>query len=109
MVMVNAFHGVRYNPDKIEDFSSVVAPPYDVISPEEQNMLHEKSPLNVIRLILTKGETDEKYIQASETFRKWIGEGVLIQDSEPSIYPYYQEFKENGKTLSRKGFIAAVR
>lgn len=109
MVMVNAFHGVRYNPDKIEDFSSVVAPPYDVISPDEQNMLYEKSPLNVIRLILAKGETDEKYTQANETFRKWIGEQVLIQDSEPGIYPYYQEFQEGEKTLIRKGFIAAVR
>lgn len=109
MVMVNAFRGVRYNSDKIEDLSSVLAPPYDVISPDEQDKLYEKSPHNVIRLILTKGETDEKYVQANETFRKWVGEEVLIQDSEPCIYPYYQEFEENGKTVTRKGFIAAVR
>jgi uncharacterized protein (DUF1015 family) len=109
MVMVSAFRGVRYNSDKIEDLSSVLAPPYDVISPDEQNKLYEKSPHNVIRLILSKGETDEKYIQANETFTKWIGEEVLIQDSEPCIYPYYQEFEEGGKTLTRKGFIAAVR
>jgi uncharacterized protein (DUF1015 family) len=88
MVMVNAFRGVRYNSDKIDDFSSVLAPPYDVISPEEQNELYEKDPYNVIRLILRKGEDDQKYAEAGETFRGWIGEEILIQDREPCLYPY---------------------
>ena len=107
--MVNAFRGVRYNPDKINDFGSVLAPPYDVISPEEQSELYEKDPYNVIRLILRKGEDDRKYAEAGETFRRWIEEEVLIRDREPCIYPYYQEFEENGKMVTRKGFIAAVR
>jgi uncharacterized protein (DUF1015 family) len=80
-----------------------------VISPEEQNELYEKSPYNVVRLILPKGDGDKKYIEASETFRKWLGEEILIQDSEPCIYPYYQEFKEDGKQVTRKGFIASVK
>jgi uncharacterized protein (DUF1015 family) len=109
MVMVNPFYGVRYNPNKIKDFSSVLAPPYDVISPSEQNELYEKSPYNVIRLILPKGEGDEKYARASKTFRRWMGEELLIRDEEPCIYPYYQEFEEDGKTVTRKGFIAVVR
>jgi len=109
MVMVNPFYGVRYNPDKINDFSSILAPPYDVISPTEQNELYEKSPYNVVRLILSKGEGDEKYTQASKTFRIWMVEELLIRDREPCIYPYYQEFEEDGKTITRKGFIGAVR
>lgn len=109
MVMVNGFRGLRYDPDKVDDFSAVVAPPYDVISPEEQNKLYEKSPLNVVRIELTKGFDDEKYIRASETFRKWIEDGVLIQDSEPCIYPYYQVFEDSGRKFTRKGFIAAVK
>jgi len=109
MVMVNAFRGLRYNPDKVDDFSAVVAPPYDVISPEEQDKLYDKSPLNVVRLELTKGFDDEKYTRASETFRNWTKDRVLIQDSEPCIYPYYQEFEDNGIRFTRKGFIAAVR
>ncbi len=109
MVMVNAFRGLRYNPDKVDDFSAVVAPPYDVISPEEQDKLYEKSPLNVVRLELTKGFDDEKYTRASETFRKWMKDRVLIQDNEPCIYPYYQEFEDNGIKFTRKGFIAVVK
>ncbi len=109
MVMVNAFRGLRYNPDKVDDFSDIVAPPYDVISPEEQDKLYDKSLLNVVRLELTKGDDDEKYIRASKTFRKWIEDGVIIQDSEPCIYPYYQDFEDNGIKFTRKGFIASVR
>jgi len=109
MVMVVPFCGVRYNADKVGVIDSVLAPPYDVISPQEQNELYEKNPHNVIRLILSKGEGDEKYIEAAETFRRWINDGVLIQDKEPCIYPYYQEFKENGKLVTRKGIIAAVK
>ncbi len=109
MVMVVPFRGVRYDTEKVGVIDSVLAPPYDVINPEEQNDLYEKNPYNVVRIILPKNEGDEKYIQAGEFFRGWIKGGVLIQDSEPCIYPYYQEFKEDGKTVTRKGFIAAVR
>ena len=109
MVMVVPFCGVRYNADKVGVLDSVFAPPYDVISPQEQNELYEKNPYNVIRLILSKDEGDKKYIEAAGTFRRWIYEGVLIQDREPCIYPYYQEFKENGKLVTRKGIIAAVK
>ncbi len=108
MVMVAAFPGVHYNPDKIDDFSSVVAPPYDVINSREQDELYERSPYNVIRLILSKGDGDEKYVRASETFRKWIEQGILVQDNQECVYPYYQEFEEGG-VITRKGFIAAVR
>lgn len=109
MVTIAPFRGVRYNPERVGILDSVLAPPYDVISPREQDELYEKSPYNVIRIILSKVEGDEKYIQAAETFRRWIQEGILIQDSEPCIYPYYQEFEENGKKITRKGFISAVR
>lgn len=109
MPTVSGFKGIRYNPDKIEDFGSVLAPPYDVISPGEQEELHEAHPLNVIRLILPKGEGDTKYERAAKTFRDWYIDDTLIQDKEPSIYPYYQDFEENGKKYTRKGFIARVK
>lgn len=109
MVMVAPFRGVRYNPERIGALDSVVAPPYDVINSEEQNELYEKSPYNVIRIILSKVEGDQKYVEAAETFRKWAKEEILIRDGEPCIYPYYQEFEENGRRITRKGFISAVR
>ncbi|MEQ9618068.1 MAG: DUF1015 domain-containing protein [Deltaproteobacteria bacterium] len=109
MPAIKGFKGIRYNPEKIDDFSKVLAPPYDVINPEEQEELLERHPHNVVRLILPSGESDIKYERAAKTFRDWYVEDILLQDPEPSIYPYYQEFEEQGKKLTRKGFIATVK
>lgn len=109
MATVKGFKAIRYNPGKIEDFTSVLAPPYDVISPQEQNEFYKEDPHNVIRLILPMGEGDSKYENAAETFRDWLAEDILMQDKEESVYPYYQEFEEKGEKLIRKGFIARVK
>jgi uncharacterized protein (DUF1015 family) len=109
MPTVKGFKGIRYNPEKIGDFSKVLAPPYDVISPAEQEELLDMDPLNVVRLVLPKGETDMKYERAAKTFRDWFVGDVLMQDKEPSIYPYYQEFELGGRKYTRKGFIARVK
>jgi len=109
MATVKGFRGIRYNPEKVENFGDVLAPPYDVINAQEQDDLYNKNPHNVIRLILAKGEEETKYEEAATTFRSWIEEDILTNDEEPSIYPYYQEFEDGGKKLTRKGFLAAVK
>ena len=50
MVRIAPFRGVFYNQKKIRDLAKVVTPPYDVISPEEQEKLYRKSPYNFVRL-----------------------------------------------------------
>lgn len=109
MATVKGFRGIRYNPEKVKNFGDVLAPPYDVINAKEQDDLYNKNPHNVIRLILAKGEEDSKYEEAAKTFRSWIDQDILTNDDEPSIYPYYQEFEDGGKKLTRKGFLAAVK
>ncbi len=109
MVMVRPFQGLRYNPRKIHSFGSVLAPPYDVIKPHERDELYEESPYNVVRVILAKEPGRERYETAARTFRDWISKGVLIQDPSPSIYPFYQEFRVEGRKIVRKGFIAVVK
>ena len=52
MALVVPFRGITYNPIKIADLCQVVAPPYDVISPEAQDRYYQRHPQNVIRLIL---------------------------------------------------------
>lgn len=109
MMMVRPFRGVRYNTDSIGALDDVLAPPYDVITPKEQDALYERDPNNVVRLILSREEGDARYEAAARTMRRWLAEGVLVQDSEPAVYPYYQEFEDEGRQYTRKGFIAAVR
>ncbi|GAH76686.1 unnamed protein product, partial [marine sediment metagenome] len=53
---VKPFKAFRFNEKVVGDAGRCVAPPYDVISPAQQQMLYEKSEYNVVRII--KGKTD---------------------------------------------------
>lgn len=115
MAIIKPFKGILYNKERFEDFSKVTAPPYDVISPTEQEELYKLSDFNVVRLILGKehggdNEQNNKYTRAAATFKKWLQEGVLKEDLNPSIYVYQQEYElKNGKKAKRTGFIALVK
>ena len=107
MATIKPFRGIRYNQMKV-NISSVVAPPYDVISPEQQNGFYDKDPFNVIRLIL--GREEDRYAAAAATYDEWQKKDVLLRDLTPSIYPLVQTFKTTeGKEVQRKGFIALCR
>jgi len=101
------FRGYRYNETKV-DLHDVVAPPYDVISSEYQAKLYERSPYNIVRLIL--GREEDRYASGAATLSRWIGESILVKDPEPSMYVLHQEFDGEGKKpLVRKGFVALCR
>ncbi len=107
MATIKAFRGIRYNQMKVP-IADVVAPPYDVISPEQQNGYYAKDPFNVIRLIL--GREEDRYASAAKTYAEWQNEDVLLRDLTPSIYPLVQTFTSlEGKQIQRKGFIALCR
>ncbi|MBI3813672.1 MAG: DUF1015 family protein [Nitrospinae bacterium] len=48
MANISPFKGILYNNEKIKDIKAVVAPPYDVISPEEQENLYQRHENNVV-------------------------------------------------------------
>ena len=52
MAEVNPFRAVRYDEDRTGAIDRLVAPPYDVISPEERLGFLDRSPYNVARLIV---------------------------------------------------------
>ena len=63
MVDIAPFRGLLFNQDKTGPIDQVTAPPYDVISPEQQDALYKKNPYNVVRLILEKqypGDDEKK-------------------------------------------------
>ena len=47
MVEVQPLDAVVYNQEKV-DINKVIAPPYDVITNEEQQKLYERSPYNIV-------------------------------------------------------------
>jgi len=91
--------------------ADVVAPPYDVISPEERAELASRDPYNVVKLILPEGEGDAKYETAANLLAKWRSEGVLVRDDEPAFYRYEQEFTppNGGARRTRRGFLGLVK
>ncbi|MCH2522280.1 MAG: DUF1015 domain-containing protein [Dehalococcoidia bacterium] len=100
------FKGLRYNLNT-KDITSVVSPPYDVISSDEKKDLENKSKYNAVHVELP-GQNNEDYLRASELFASWIREEVIIQDKIPSIYLAKHEFSINNKIISRYEIYASL-
>jgi uncharacterized protein (DUF1015 family) len=116
MAQIKGFRAIRHNLDAIDaDPADVLAPPYDVIDPDEQDALYERHPANVIRLILNRqhdSDTAEnnRYTRAKRHMMDWLAEGILAQDAQPGMYAHHQTFTDaHGDEHTRKGFLGAVR
>jgi uncharacterized protein (DUF1015 family) len=114
MAEVVPFNGIRYNPDLISDMAAVVAPPYDVISPREQDGFHERHPNNVIRLELGKiqpgdNSQDNVHSRAGRYFQSWIDQKILVPEAKPAFYLTTVEFDSGGERYTRFGIIGRVR
>ena len=89
------------------DVSSVVAPPYDQISPDMQDRLEAMSPWNIVRVTLPRDEGAEgRYRQARAVLEQWQRDRVWTHDDEPALYPYHQTYRVDGVEVTRKGFVA---
>ena len=100
MACILPFRGISYNPHKIGDFGKVVAPPYDVISPQDQEALYQRHPWNVVRLILNK-ETpedhpgDNRYTRSAALYSAWQKEEILVRAPQPRFYFLQEEFSSS--------------
>lgn len=109
MAEIRPFKALFYNQEKIKDYSRVVCPPYDIISPQEQEYYHNLHPYNLIHILLGKDVPGEdKYLRAGNFFRDWQKDEVLIRDKQPAIYFYSQQYSVKGETKTRLGFISLL-
>lgn len=109
MPNLRAFRGIRYA--ATDDVGDLVCPPYDVISPEEQEQLYARSEHNAVRLELarTEEEGDSKYAQVGRLFRQWVHEGVLVTEDTEALYVYRQDFSTpDGSRHRVAGVIGAL-
>ncbi len=114
MAEINPFRGFRYDLARVGMLREVVAPPYDVIDPAQQQALYDRSPYNVVRLDLNREQPDDndasnRYTRASGFLRDWLQQKVIVQDSARSLYVYQQEFEAEGRRYTRTGFLTRVR
>lgn len=109
MAKIRPFRAVIYNQEKIGDLSRVVCPPYDIVSPAQQQYFHRMSFYNFLHILLgsdIKGEN--KYRRAANYFKDWQKGRVLIQDEKPAAYFYSTQYKLRGESKTRLGFIARL-
>jgi len=105
MIRIAPFRALRYSQKKIKDLSKVIAPPYDVISQEEQETLYKKSPHNFVRLDLS--QEPDSYAAVAQLLSEWQGQGILERDETAAIYFLSHRFKlKTGEQKLRKGFFA---
>ena len=82
---IKPLRGIFYNKAMIGNLSLVIAPPYDVIPPNDQENLYERSPYNIVRLIkgkeYPKDTPDENaHTRANQYLQRWLREGILLED-----------------------------
>jgi uncharacterized protein (DUF1015 family) len=105
MLRIEPFRGVFYNPKKVRDLAKVIAPPYDVISKEEQEKLYKKSPYNFVRLDLS--QEPDSYQSVAQTWNEWQTQEIFSRDETPAIYFLSHRFRlKGGEQKLRQGFFA---
>ena len=108
MIRIAPFRGVFYNQKKIRDLGRVLAPPYDVISPEEQEKLYRKSPYNFVRLDFS--QEPDPYAAVAQLFTNWQAEGIFERDEKPAIYFALHKYAwKGGEIKERQGFYALTQ
>ena len=113
MARVYPFRAWRYNSSVVR-LDDVVTQPYDKISPAMQQAYYQRSPYNLVRIILGMPELfdaergESVYSRAARDFSAWREQGVLIQEKDPCIFAYSQRFTVPGSEVvkERRGFIA---
>jgi len=111
LAQIYPFQPFRYTA-KAGPAENLVTQPYDKISPEMRRRYLSLSPYNFVRIILGEAQPDDSeannvYTRSAQYLNDWISSGILAQESEPGIFPYFQEFTvpDTGERLVRKGFI----
>lgn len=114
MADIQPFRGLRYNIEQVGSLSSMISPPYDVISPQEQQLYLRQSPYNVVRLELGEEKRSDsaennQYTRAASILQSWLAEGILFREKHPALYISEHRFPYEETTKSRWGLTARVR
>jgi uncharacterized protein (DUF1015 family) len=113
-MQIKPFKAFRFDPTVVGDAGDCIAPPYDIISEEQQEQLYKKNQYNLVRII--KGKTTasdngqhNQYTRAADYLNDWIKRGALKQDSDEAIYAYVQDFESMGAKIQRYSFVALAK
>jgi uncharacterized protein (DUF1015 family) len=111
MAEVRPLEAVHYELGMVGSLDAVIAPPYDVIDPDQRQELASRSPFNAVEVDLPQAPSGrDPYEHAGETLDEWLLEGILKRDREPAVWAYEQDFSgPDGSGRTRRGILARVR
>jgi uncharacterized protein (DUF1015 family) len=116
MAQIVPFAGIHFDPKRVP-LADVIAPPYDVLSPAQQEALYARNPANIVRLMLNKEQADDddvhnRYTRAAEFLHACLREGTLVEDPEPALYEYIQIFEhplQPDRKMARRTLFVALK
>ena len=104
MAVVKPFRALRYDEAAAGPLETLVAPPYDVISPEQRDELRARSPHNVVWLTLPDSEDE-----AARELQEWRATGVLVEEP-PAVWALEQAYVgPDGIARTRFGLVASLK
>ena len=103
MAEVKPFRAVRYG-ERAGSLDTLVAPPYDVISPAQRDELAARNEHNVVHLTLPDDEA-----AAGEIWRAWRDDGTLAGEDKPGYWWLSQDYVgPDGVARTREGLVAEL-
>jgi uncharacterized protein (DUF1015 family) len=115
MAEIRPFAAIRYDFRPLRgDLSTRIAPPYDVLDQSDKEALLAKSDRNIVAIDLPHLPPkslgpQEVYDRSARILKAWLADGTLIREAQPALYVYHQVFKQEGRTYTRRKFIARLR
>jgi len=101
---IKPFRALRYDSERAGPLEELVAPPYDVIGPEERERYLARSSYNVVHLTLPDSEEE-----AGRSFRDWRRQGILVPEGS-SFWALSQDYVgPDGVARTRTGLVASLR
>ena len=103
--LLKPFRALRYDEGTAGPLDDLVAPPYDVISPEARDRLLARSPWNAVRLV-----RPDDPAEAARELAEWQERGVLVREEQPAVWLLEEEFTgPDDISRTRRGIVARVR
>jgi uncharacterized protein (DUF1015 family) len=101
------FPALRY---AASDLAPLIAPPYDVLSEADLDDLERRDPHNIVHVDVPREDDGaDRYEAAADRLRRWVAEGAMVRDPEPSFTLYRMRFADDtGRAREIVGVIGAL-
>lgn len=114
MAEVRSFKAVYYNTSVVSNLSDTICPPYDIINPQLEEELYQRSQYNFVRIEHNRqfpqdSYIDNRYTRSAAKLKQWFEQKVLITDKTPAIYVHDHYFSNQDKNYRRRGLIVRVK